>query len=94
MLSAIKRYLIQHRQASLADIAMHLDSPQEAVRGMLERWIRKGKVRRLRASTSCGSSCSSCSKCDPALTEFYQWIESETAQSGEQAPPLPPGCDR
>lgn len=91
MLSAIKRYLIQRRQATLADIAMHLDSPQEAVRGMLERWIRKGKVRRLQATASCGSSCR---KCDPALTEFYQWIEDETVQYGEQAPPLPPGCDR
>jgi hypothetical protein len=91
MLSAIKRYLMQRRQATLADIAMHLDSPQEAVRGMLERWIRKGKVRRLQATSSCGSSCR---KCDPALTEFYQWIGGENDDSEHQQPPLPPGCDQ
>ena len=91
MLSAIKRYLIQRRQATLADIALHLDSPQEAVRGMLERWIRKGKIRRLRATASCGSSCS---KCDPALTEYYQWVESDSAGSEAQALPLPPDCDQ
>ena len=90
MLSAIKRYLSRCRQATLADIATHLDSPQEAVRGMLEQWIRKGKVRRLQATPSCGSSCN---KCDPALTEFYQWIEGEDAQEENRSPPALPGCD-
>ena len=91
MLSAIKRYLIQHRQATLADIALHLNSPQAAVRGMLERWILKGKVRRIQANAACGSSCR---KCDPALTEIYQWEESDGTELDGQASPIPPDCDQ
>lgn len=85
ILSEIKSYLSQRGHATLADISLHFDAPPEAVRGMLEVWIRKGRVRRRMATPSCGSSCS---QCDPAATELYQWIGA-----GEQGPaeqPLPP----
>jgi len=44
ILAEIKRYLRQHGQAPLQDIALHCDAEPDAVRGMLEQWIRKGKV--------------------------------------------------
>ncbi|WP_419603485.1 FeoC-like transcriptional regulator [Thiolapillus sp.] len=37
---------------------------------MLQVWIRKGKVHKLQAAASCGSSCS---QCDAATTEIYVW---------------------
>ena len=70
ILSEIKQYLAERGQATLGDIAVHFDAPPDAVRGMMEQWIRKGKVRRYNASSACGSSCS---KCDPASTEIYEW---------------------
>jgi DNA-binding MarR family transcriptional regulator len=73
ILGDIKAYLKERRRATLADIALHLGSDPEAVRGMLERWIRKGKVRKLQARASCNSSCT---ECDPAATEIYEWLES------------------
>jgi putative ferrous iron transport protein C len=70
ILSDIRRYLEQRGQASLSDIALHFDADPDAVRGMLEAWIRKGKVIKRSSTASCGSSCQSC---DPASTELYVW---------------------
>ena len=71
ILSDIKRYLSERGQATLADMALHFQTSPDAVRGMLEVWAGKGKVRRHLTDPSCGSSCS---KCDPASVEIYEWI--------------------
>ena len=71
ILSDIKRYLSERGQSTLADMALHFQSSPDAVRGMLEVWAGKGKVRRHQAAASCGSSCS---RCDPASVEIYEWI--------------------
>jgi len=70
ILTDICDYLEQRGQASLADLAMHFDTPQEALRGMLAVWIRKGIIHKRPATTACGSSCS---QCDSAETELYLW---------------------
>lgn len=91
ILSEIKHYLAARGQATLGEIAVHFDTPPDAIRGMLEQWIRKGKVRRFGATSACGSSCS---KCDPAMTEVYQWIGSPAGGRhlrGIQVKPI--GCD-
>ena len=72
ILSDIKRYLMSQKQATLADIALHCDASPDAVRGMLEQWIRKGKVAKTLAGSSCGGSCT---RCDPAAVEIYQWLD-------------------
>jgi putative ferrous iron transport protein C len=88
ILSDLKSYLEARRQATLADLALHLRAEPEAVREMLSIWERKGRVRRLSAPAGCGRTCTSCK---PAATEVYLWVEP-----GEQAPMLPatPGCGR
>lgn len=84
ILSDIRRYLEQRGQATLADIALHFGADADAVRGMLEVWVRKGKVHRKMATASCGNSCS---QCDPAATEIYVWrTEIDTTAA------LPTGC--
>ncbi len=70
MLGDIRAYLEERGQAPLSDIARHLDVMPEVARDMLELWIRKGKVHRMAATPSCGTSCS---QCDPATTEIYAW---------------------
>ena len=64
ILAEIKRYLQQRGQATLADIALHFDTAPDAVRGMLETLLRKGRIRRQQLNSACGSSCC---KCDTAL---------------------------
>ncbi|MEJ2529548.1 MAG: FeoC-like transcriptional regulator, partial [Gammaproteobacteria bacterium] len=54
ILSDIKQYLIQRGSASLSDISVHFDADPNAVRGMLEQWIRKGKVSKQAAKAACG----------------------------------------
>jgi putative ferrous iron transport protein C len=80
ILSDIRRYLQQRGQASLADLALHFDADPDAIRGMLQVWMRKGMVQRQVATASCGSSCS---KCDAATTELYTWHGSSTAPASE-----------
>lgn len=74
ILSDIKRYLMQRGSSSLLDISIHFDVDPNAMRGMLEQWIRKGKVRMTSAKTACGSSCN---KCDQENTEIYHWSETD-----------------
>jgi len=75
ILSQVRDYLKQRGQCTLSDIALHFDTDADAVRGMLEIWIRKGKVERSSATASCGTSCQAC---DPAATEVYSWREQDT----------------
>lgn len=51
---------------------IHFDIDADALRGMLGKWVSKGKVRQMPVGSNCGTSCC---KCDPALTEFYEWKE-------------------
>ncbi len=86
ILSDIRRYLEQRKQATLADIALHFDADPDAVRGMLQVWMRKGKAYRKLATSSCGTGCT---QCDPAATEIYVWGEPAT----DVHPPLPAVCE-
>ena len=71
ILSDLRAYLQQQRRVALKDIELHLNIDADALRGMLEKWISKGYVKKLPSGTPCDSGCC---KCDPALTEIYEWI--------------------
>ena len=71
ILSDVRDYLRDRGQATLGDIALHFDTDSQAVRGMLDVWVRKGRVERTTLMPACGSSCS---KCDMATTEIYRWL--------------------
>ncbi len=71
ILSEIKQYLSQRGSATLSDISVHFNTDPDAMRGMLEQWIRKGRVSKHIAGTSCGSSCN---KCDIKDSEIYRWV--------------------
>ena len=63
-LSNIRDYLKQRGQCTLSDIALHFETDADAVRGMLDIWVRKGKVEKSSAIESCGTSCQSCEPAD------------------------------
>jgi len=88
ILSDIKGYLQAHGQATLKDIALHFDASPEAVRGMLEHWIRKGRVEKQLLNDACQSACT---QCDPGDTEIYLWRDAP-GQPGEPVRPYGPGC--
>jgi putative ferrous iron transport protein C len=72
ILSDLRDYLRQQRRVALADLVTHFGMDADALRGMLDKWISKGKVRKLPLTASCGTSCC---QCDTALTEIYEWVE-------------------
>lgn len=80
MLTALKAYLVDRRTVSLNEIARRFAIDPEALRPMLDLWIRKGKVRR-----SGGARCGSCVSCAPADLEFYEWVEPETPAADAKA---------
>jgi putative ferrous iron transport protein C len=71
ILSDIKRYLQERKQATLNDIAFHFDVEPAALRPMLELWILKGKVTRIVLQPGCKKGCASCA-CDTNM-ELYSW---------------------
>jgi putative ferrous iron transport protein C len=73
ILSDLKQYLMAHKAVSLSDIATHFDIEPDAMRGMLEQWIRKGKVRKANIQANCSVGCSTCISCDAAAMEIYEW---------------------
>lgn len=72
MLSNIRDYLVKRGQATLMEIALHVDAEPDAVRGMLQQWVRKGSVEQRKVEAACGSSCH---RCDPASMELYVWLD-------------------
>ena len=57
--------------ASLSDLSIHFGVDSDAMRGMLEQWMRKGKLRKLPELASCQSCCESCNS---EQLEIYQWL--------------------
>jgi putative ferrous iron transport protein C len=70
ILAEIRDYLSLRGQATLADIALHFEADPAAVRGMLQQWVRKGRIEQRKVEAACGTSCS---RCDPAARELYIW---------------------
>lgn len=73
ILSELRNYLKENKRVTLNEVVIHFDVDADALRGMIERWIRKGKVQLLPSGDGCGSTCH---KCDPTLSEVYEWVES------------------
>ena len=70
ILTELKSYLIKNKRDPLIDIAHHFNVTPDAMKGMLEHWIHKGKVRRLESSV-CNKGCC---KTAPAHLEIYEWV--------------------
>lgn len=69
ILAQVRDYLQTHRRAALFDLSLHFDTDPDALRGMLAKWVDKGKVVKLPMGTLCGG----CSHCDPNSIEIYEW---------------------
>lgn len=72
ILAELRSYLREKHRVTLNDLVLHFHVDANALRGMLQKWISKGKVRLSPAGSNCGTTCC---KCDPLLTEIYEWID-------------------
>jgi putative ferrous iron transport protein C len=67
----VRDYLQAHRQAGLNDLARHFDSNPDAMRGMLEIWVAKGRIRHCPAF-----ACAGCAvNCSSAPGDSYEWMD-------------------
>lgn len=72
ILSRVNDYLRHRGRASISDMALGLNTTQDALREMLAILERKGRVRRLPSGTPCGGDCC---KCAPTSIELYEATE-------------------
>jgi len=72
ILSDLRDYIKKRHKVALVDLINHFHMDADALRGMLGKWISKGKIKKLTLESDCGTSCC---KCDPALTELYEWVD-------------------
>lgn len=70
-LIGVKRYLQEHKIVTLQDIATHFRVEPDAIRPLLDTWIKKGKAVKI---ADASQACSCCSHCDCHKIETYQWI--------------------
>lgn len=84
ILRRLKHYLQVHRQATLGDLAIHFDVPADAMRGMLDTWLRKGRVRELDARATCNTSCATA--CDDTAMTIYEWVERSSDSAASFTP--------
>jgi hypothetical protein len=77
ILSEIKDYFKERSAASLSDLSIRFNVEPEAMRGMLDQWIKKGRVRKVDHACSCSNCCSNC-KSDHL--EIYEWRGERSGQ--------------
>ena len=91
ILRRVRRYMELHRRATLGDLALHFNTPAPAMRGMLDTWVRKGRIKRLDVRATCNVSCPLA--CDDTAMTIFEWVDrtrDAVADSGSDATG-PPG---
>lgn len=71
ILSELRDYIRARERVTLSDMAARFDKDPDALRGMVQKWIAKGKVAKLADGTRCGKTCGGCA---PKAEEIYVWI--------------------
>ena len=77
MLQEIKTYVERNGAVSILDLSNHFRVAPDAMRGMLDHWVRKGVLSRQEFSANCGGCASSgnCGGCGVfASLEIYEAV--------------------
>ena len=56
ILSELRTYIKDKKRVTLNELVIHFNIEADALRGMLGKWMSKGKVRLLPVNPACGSS--------------------------------------
>jgi hypothetical protein len=77
ILTEVQERVRDQRCVSLSDLSSHFEVEPDALRAMLERLVRKGRVRRLSRPGACGG----CRACPDAALDFYAWADDPGARA-------------
>ena len=72
ILIEIQRYLSEQGRVSLAQMELHFRIDADALRGIIEQLVRKGRVRKLPIPEHCHG----CTECSTECIQFYEWASS------------------
>lgn len=70
MLREVQTYIAQNGTVSVADLSLHFRTESEALKPMLSKLSRKGRIRKLPTA----AKCCSCTACDRDTLEIYEWL--------------------
>ncbi len=70
ILKELQDFLVDSHCVSLAQMERHFQIDGNALRPMLNKLIKKGRLRKLPSAEKCHS----CKSCDPDALEFYEWV--------------------
>jgi putative ferrous iron transport protein C len=74
-LTELKQFFQANKVTTLNELAMHFDTNSNAIRDMLEIWIKKGKLRKVE-DTALGG-CGKCYTCKMIEDEIYEWLDEQ-----------------
>lgn len=81
ILSEIQQFIAEHKRASLADLKLHFRTDGDALRGMLDRLIRKGRISKMPEPQKCSGCCS----CSDDATEIYLWVDADKSSPAAES---------
>ena len=76
-LSAVKRYMEDHRRASVEDLAIGLSTTPDNARSLIEMWRAKERARFVESACgSCGKAAFGGCSCGEAAVrrDVYEWV--------------------
>jgi len=71
MLRDLQGYIATHHIVSIADLSRRFHTDSQALKPMLNKLSRKGRIRKLPAP----EKCTDCTCCDLSSLECYEWID-------------------
>lgn len=76
ILKELQEFVLDYHRVSLAEMELHFHMDGNALRQMLNKLIKKGRV--LKVPTP--DKCHGCTSCDPDTMEFYEWIDGDNSE--------------
>jgi hypothetical protein len=79
ILTEIEQYMRQQRRSTLLELSQHFGIEQAALRGMLDQWVCKGKMRKVNVLSKCQKTCD---QCNASELQFYEWVDNAGVLGG------------
>ncbi len=71
ILKELQDFVLDYHRVSLAEMELHFHMDGGALRQMLSKLIKKGRVRQIPIPDKCHG----CTFCNPDAIEFYEWVD-------------------
>lgn len=77
ILKELQEFVLDYHRVSLAEMELHFHMDGNALRQILLKLIKKGRVRKVPIPDKCNG----CTFCNPDTIEFYEWIEGNNSEA-------------